>query len=150
MTLQKIAVIGISGSGKSTLARKLTGQTRLPLYHMDALFWKGNWEPVPEAEYLAEHAKLLEKEQWIIEGYIDSKMADRLKKADLVIYLDYSGFRCAWRIFCRYLKHRKESRPELPKEALENFDHKFLWMVLNRGERKDIESALQSAGVLDK
>lgn len=144
--MNKIAVVGISASGKSFFARKLADKTSLPIFHMDKLFWKGNWEAVPEPEYLKEHNLLIQKDKWIIEGYIDKNMADRLKFADLVIYLDYSGIRCAWQLIKRWLNHRNKSRPELPKEAKEKFTFKFFWLVLTRGERKDIEEAIKISG----
>ncbi len=144
MNPKKIAVIGISGSGKSVFARELTRQTGLPVFHMDTLFWKGNWEAVPETEYIEKQRELLVKnKEWIIEGYVDEALADRLKAADLIIYLDYPGLLCAWRVLRRWVEHRKESRPELPKEALEEFHMKFLWVVLARNERLGIEKALK-------
>ncbi len=143
MKPQRIAVIGIGGSGKSVLARKLAKQSDLPLFHMDALFWKGNWQAVSESEYIKDQEKLLaENNRWIIEGYVDEALVDRLEVADLVVYLDYSGPLCFWRVIRRWLQHRKESRPELPKEALERLDWKFLRVVLTRGERPGIEKAL--------
>lgn len=141
--ISKIAIVGISGSGKSILARQIVEKTNLPIIHMDTIFWKGNWQAVPEKEYLILHQEILKKDGWIIEGYIDEKMADRAKLADLVIYLDYPGWLCFWRVLLRYFKHKKESRPELPKEALESFSRRLLWVALTRGERKDIESALK-------
>ena len=121
MSHNRISVIGISGSGKSIFSRKLAECLQLPLFHMDQLFWKGNWEAIPEAEYLVKHAELIQRPQWIIEGYVDEKMSDRLKAADLVLYLDYSGARSAWHVLRRWFMHRKESRPELPSEARERF-----------------------------
>jgi adenylate kinase family enzyme len=41
--MQKIIVIGSSGSGKSTFSRKLSRAMNIPVYHLDALFWKPNW-----------------------------------------------------------------------------------------------------------
>ena len=143
--MNKIAVVGISASGKSIFARKLADKTGLPIFHMDKLFWKGNWEAVPEPEYLKEHDLLIQKDKWIIEGYIDKNMSDRLKFADMVIYLDYSGVRCAWQLIKRWVSHKKESRPELPKEAKEKPNFKFFWLVLTRGERKDVEEAIKIA-----
>ena len=143
--MNKIAVVGISGSGKSTVARKLAEKTDLPLFHMDQLFWKGNWEAIPEADYLIGHKELINKPKWIIEGYVDEKMSDRLKMADLVLYLDYSGVRSVWHVLRRWLKHRKESRPEIPAEAREKLKLKFLWVVLTQGERKGIEEAIKLA-----
>lgn len=144
--IQRIAIIGISGSGKSVCSRKIAELTRLPLYHMDNLFWRGNWQAVPEKEYLAEHELLIKKDRWIIEGYVDESMQSRLSRADLVIYLDYSGIRAAWHVLLRWVLHRKESRPELPAEALEKFPRRLLRVALTRGERPGIEKALASAG----
>ena len=132
----------MSGSGKSTVSRIIAEKTGLPLFHMDGLFWKGNWEAIPEDIYVESHKKLIEKDNWIIEGYIDDKMANRFERADLVLYLDYSRLLCFWRVILRWIQHRKESRPELPKEALETFSCNLLWTVLKRGERGCIESAL--------
>lgn len=139
---KKIAIIGVSASGKSTLSRKIAEKTSLPLFHMDMLYWKEDWQAVPESEYLKAHKLIVEKPEWIVEGYIDGKMANRLKNADLVIYLDYSGLRCAWQLTLRRIKYHKRNRPELPKEALERFKLKFFWLVLTRGEHKDIENAI--------
>ncbi len=140
---QKTAIVGISGSGKSTFARELAAQTGLPLHQMDALFWRKNWEPVPEADYVAAQAQILLSDQWIIEGYIDSALSDRAKAADLVIYLDLPGPLCAWRVLLRWIKHRGVARPELPVEARERLSLQFLWIILTRAERRAIEDALQ-------
>lgn len=111
---------------------------------MDQLFWKGKWEAVPEEEYLKSHEELIKKEDWIIEGYIEPRMANRLKLADKIIYLDFSGLRCVWRLIKRHFMHRKESRPELPKEAVEGaLEGTYLWTVLTRKERPEIESSLK-------
>ncbi len=140
---KRIAIVGISGSGKSTFSRKLAAITQLPLFHMDLLFWKDNWNAVPEPEYLQKHKELLEKDEWIIEGYIDKSMADRAKEADLIIYLDYSGIRCFLRGLKRIMKFHGKTRPELPQGCFDHFSHKFLWLMLTRGERKNIEEALE-------
>ncbi len=144
--MKKIAIAGISASGKSTISRTIAEKTGLPLFHMDQLFWKGNWEEIPEAEYLKTHAELIKKDEWIIEGYVDEKMSDRLKAADIVLYLDYSGVRCALQLVKRWVQHRKKSRPELHEDAQEKFSWSFLWLVLTRGERPRIEGALAESG----
>jgi hypothetical protein len=45
----------------------------------------------------------------------------------------------------RWRRHRRIARPELPPEAVERLDPRFLWVVLTRAERPAIEAAL--AGV---
>lgn len=110
---------------------------------MDSIFWRGNWEPVSEAECLEQHAKILrENDRWIIEGYVDAMMASRLQQADRVIYIDLPGYICAFRVLQRVYKHRNESRPELPKESLERFSLGFFLRVLFAKERVEISRAL--------
>lgn len=145
MEAKRIAIIGIGASGKSVFARKVAERTKLPLFYMDRLFWKGNWKAVPEEEYLKKHQELVKKDSWIIEGYIEENMANRLSRADIVLYLDYPGWLCAWRVIKRWLMHRKVSRFELPKEALEKFSRKFIWIVFTRAERIGIEKSLSIA-----
>lgn len=139
----RIAVIGISGSGKTRLARALALKADLPVTHMDALFWRGRWEPVPEADYLAEHARLIAGERWIIEGFIDPTMAERLHRADRVIFLDLPGWVCAWRVVKRWLAHRRVARAELPSDARERLGRAFLQTVVARAERPAILAALR-------
>lgn len=138
----RIAVIGISGSGKTRLARQIGAQTGLPLFHMDALFWQGDWWPVREADYLAAHADLIDSE-WIIEGYVDPAMALRLHHADRIYFLDPPGWLCALRVVSRWLVHRRKARPELPIEARERLSWRFLRLVMTRAERPNILAALQ-------
>ena len=140
----KIAILGITGAGKSTLARRIAKRTGLPLFHMDTLFWKGKWEEVPEAEYLANHEKILrENERWIIDGWLNDKMARRLTDADLIIYLDYPGWLVAIHYIERWLAHRKVARPELPEESRDRFKLHRLLLSLFRGERPEIEDAIR-------
>lgn len=110
---------------------------------MDSLFWRGAWESVPEAEYLARHERVVAEPAWIIEGYVDSAMSSRLRRAEQVIYLDFAGWFCAWRVLRRWFEHRRESRPELPVAARERLGLAFLLVVLRRAERPAIEAALQ-------
>ena len=112
---------------------------------MDLLFWRGRWEAVPEADYVAAQQALLAEPAWIIEGYIDPALAERARAADLIVYLDFSGPRCACRVLRRWWRHRRVARPELPPEAVERLGPRFLWVVLTRAERPAIEASL--AGV---
>ncbi len=48
--MKKIILIGSGGSGKSTLAKQLGNKLNIKVHHLDALFWKANWEGVPREE----------------------------------------------------------------------------------------------------
>ncbi len=138
----KIAIIGITGSGKSWAGRRLAEKTGLPLYHMDALFWKSGWTEVPEAEYIKGQEELLKNEKWIIEGYIDPPLVERALQAELIMYLDYSGWLCAWRYIRRSFEHHSVARQELPADCFDVFTWKRFWMILTRKERIQIERTL--------
>lgn len=140
--MQRIAIIGISGSGKTTFAYALQRATGLPLHHADQLFWRGQWQPVPQHEYLDAHSSLVSQGRWIIEGYVDSALSLRLRRADLIVYLDPPVWLCGFRVLKRWWMHRKTARPELPAEALERLSLRFLRVVLSAAERPAIETAL--------
>ena len=58
--MKKVLVLGCSGSGKSTFAIKLHEQTKLPLYHLDNVWWKADKTHITREEfdsYLAEMVK---------------------------------------------------------------------------------------------
>lgn len=67
---KKIILIGSGGSGKSTLARQLGNKLNIKVHHLDALFWKPNWEGVPREEQIAVQNNLIKDEKWIIDGII--------------------------------------------------------------------------------
>jgi len=144
MKEKKIAILGITGSGKSTFSRKLAQKARLPLFHMDALFWKSGWTETPEVEYTeGQSSILLNHDSWIIDGWVNEGLAERLRQADLILYLDYPGWLCAWRYIMRWLRHRKVARPELPPDCFDTFKLHRFFIILSRGERPEIEDALR-------
>jgi len=49
--LERVLVVGCAGAGKSTFARRLAARTRLPLIHLDQLYWKPGWVEAGEAEW---------------------------------------------------------------------------------------------------
>ena len=48
----KIMVIGCPGGGKSTFARALGEITKLPVYHLDMLFWNADKTNVDRETFL--------------------------------------------------------------------------------------------------
>lgn len=146
MQPNRVAVIGISGSGKSTFSRSIAKNLNLPLHHMDSLYWKSGWEEVAQDVWRALEDDIIVQEKWIIEGYICEDSLERLKRADIIYYLDVSGFRALVNCFTRWLKHRKVARTELMGSP-EKLSLKTCWMVLMRRERDEIESVLNKASV---
>lgn len=92
--MQRIALIGSPGAGKATLARCLGQALGLPVYHLDALYWKPGWEPTPRAEWRELQLRLVAGDRWLIDGNYGGTMAIRLTAADTVICLDLPRWVC--------------------------------------------------------
>ena len=131
---KKIVIVGASASGKSTFARKLGKKIDQPVTHIDAVMWLPGWEYIGDEKTVSFIKDLVQKESWILEGYIEKEArVDLFKQADSILYLDYPGWLSAWRYIKRWFKHRKSPRPELPGSP-EKFSFKFLKLVYTKGE----------------
>ncbi|MEI9997076.1 MAG: hypothetical protein WDM91_20945 [Rhizomicrobium sp.] len=141
--VDRIAVIGISAAGKSIFARALAARTGLPLLHGDQMEWLAGWRERPPGELKTLHAEWLARPRWIIEGWIDPERTARLDAADLVIDLDYSRWRCAWRMLQRM--RRAARRDEMPEGCVDRFRWRTLDTVFWKKERPFIDAALAAA-----
>ena len=87
--MRKVAVFGNAGGGKSTLARRLAEVTGLSLYPIDAIQFRAGGGAVPHEEYLRIHADLLDRDQWIIDGFGCVASAwERFSVPDTLVYVD--------------------------------------------------------------
>lgn len=91
---KKIIVIGCPGSGKSYFSKKLSAITKLPLYHLDLLYWRPNWQTTPADEFREKVIKVIEEPKWIIDGNYNSTLELRFLVADLVFFLDLPTENC--------------------------------------------------------
>ena len=87
--MQKALVIGCPGSGKSTFARALGDKTRIPVCHLDLLYWNADKTTVPADLFLSRLNDVLATEQWIIDGNFSRTLPLRLEHCDTVFFLDY-------------------------------------------------------------
>ena len=129
--MERILIIGCSGSGKTTLARKLGEKLKLPVVHLDRLWWTGNWENVTREEFDARLSEELEKPQWIIDGNYNRTMPQRLEKCDTVIYLDFNRFVCLWGAVKRVIRGYGKTRPDMGGNCPERFDWEFICWIWN-------------------
>jgi adenylate kinase family enzyme len=127
--VNRIAIIGPSGAGKSTLAVRLGEITGLPVFHLDAAYWKPNWTPTETSEWPAIVSEMAAREQWIIDGNFHATMEVRLKSADLIIYLDFPRRVCLWRVLKRWLHYMGQTRPDMGPGCREQMDWEFLKWV---------------------
>lgn len=106
-SIQKIAIIGSSGSGKSTFAKELSHTLHLPLFHLDSLYWKPNWEKTEKDAWIALQENLVQKSKWIIDGNYNSTLDIRICAADTIFFLNYSRITCISGVLRRYLTRKR-------------------------------------------
>ena len=124
--MERIMIIGCGGAGKSTLARELGRLTGLPVYHLDALYWKQGWEPTAKKEWALKIEELASEPRWIIDGNYSSTMEIRLRNADTIIFLDYSRWKNIYGIIKRRIMYRNKTRPDMHEGCKERLDWPFI------------------------
>lgn len=131
-------IIGGCGCGKTTLAKKLSDKLKLPLIHLDVLYWRDHWRNVSKDEFDELLLQEVTKPKWIIDGNYGRTIPLRLKYCDTVIYMDYSRVKCVYGVIKRVIKNYGKSRPDMGGYCPEKFDFKFFRSVwyFNKNNRK--------------
>ena len=128
--IKKIAIIGGPGTGKTTLAKNFSNELNLPVYHLDAIDHLENWKKRDKAERDKIILEKIAEPQWVIDGTYKNTLEQRIKDANMVIFLKYSWMARLKGILSRYFKLKGKEREEMPgcKEKLE---WKFVKFTLN-------------------
>jgi adenylate kinase family enzyme len=137
--MQRVLVIGSSGSGKTTLSRRLGTLLKLPVIHLDTLYWSPGWIEPDKAQWSETVRKVTGEKAWVLDGNYSGTLAQRIEAADTVVFLDLSRLVCVWRVLKRVVKHRGETRPEMPDGCPEKLNLAFLlwiWNYPSRSRRK--------------
>lgn len=108
--MKKAIIIGCPGSGKSTFARALHEITRLPLVHLDLLFWNADHTSVSREIFCERLDAAMQQEGWIIDGNFSFTMERRMIACDTVFFLDYPVEVCLDGVKSR----RGKVRPDIP------------------------------------
>ena len=121
---KRVAVIGCPGSGKSTFSRALRDATGLPLYHLDAIFWKEDRTTLSREEFYPLQREIIARDAWIIDGNYGSTMEWRVEACDLLVFLDYPAEVCLEGVRAR----RGQKRSDMPWVE-EGDDEEFLEFI---------------------
>lgn len=129
--MKRVSIIGSPGSGKSTLARLIAEYADLPIYHLDRLMWRPNWELVDRETQIHIQKEVTAKDEWIIDGNYSATLAIRLDRADVIVFLDFNRFLCIYRVFKRYMTYRNKTRPDMIEGNKERLEWEFIQYIWN-------------------
>lgn len=146
--IKRICIIGGSGTGKTTLSNNLSGALDIPVFHIDAAHHMANWVVRDKKERDELILNKTKEERWIIDGTYQATLEQRLEKADLVIFLDYSVMARLCGVMSRFFKHHGEERPDIPG-CREKIDFNFIKLVLSFKKTKR-PIILQKLGIIDR
>ena len=128
--INKIAIIGGAGTGKTTLADKFGEKLNLPVYHIDGIHHLENWKERDKAERDKIILEKVNEPKWIFDGTYRTTLEERVKNADLIIFLDYSNIARLKGVIGRFLKNPGKEKKEIPG-CKEQLDLKFIKWVWN-------------------
>jgi len=134
--MKRIMIIGSGGSGKSTFSRKLSEALGLPLYHLDAYYWKPGWIATPKQEWDEFLRELIQNDEWIIDGNYNRTIDIRISRADTIIFFDLPLWVTTYRIIKRRIKYHGRTRPDLNEGCPEQLDWEFIKWVWNFRKNK--------------
>ncbi len=103
--MKRVALIGCGGSGKTFLSKQLADLVKVPVTHLDAVYYDDEWNTLSKEKFAAVQEELVAASTWVIEGNYAGTMAIRLRAADTVIFLDIPPAACLWGIAQRRLRH---------------------------------------------
>lgn len=133
--LKRVAIIGAPGSGKTTLAIELKDIYKLPVVFLDSFYQLPNWvmrDPKERDEMILNETK---KEEWIIDGTFIDTLEERVKVADLIIFLDFSTKVQLKGIFKRFFSNIGKEKIDMPG-CKERLNPSFIAYVTTYNKRR--------------
>lgn len=140
----KISIIGGPGTGKSTLANNLGKELNLPIYHLDGINYLEKWEIRDKKERDKIILEKINGDKWVMDGTYRSTLESRIKKSDMIIFLNYSTLAKLKGIFSRYLKNKGKEREDISgcKEKM-TLDYIKMTIIWNKTKRNMINQVLE-------
>lgn len=123
--MNRIIVIGTSCSGKTTLASTLAQQLGVTHIELDALHWLPNWVERDNTEFAELVEKAIQTERWVMDGNYSIVRDITWKRADTIIWLNYSFPLVIYRALSRTIR-RTITRERCCGNNVESFRQSFL------------------------
>jgi adenylate kinase family enzyme len=132
----RIVVIGNAAGGKSTLARHLARRRGLPLIELDRLLWQQGWQLTPEADYTRQHAEIIARDRWVIDGLgRQDSIAERLARATEIVLIDMPLWMHFWLAAERQLAWAQRRLDDPPAGAAEMPPTRELFRTMSEVDR---------------
>ena len=119
--MKKVMVIGCPGSGKTTFSVRLNTITKIPLYHLDAVWHKSDKTHIPREEFDGRIREIFATDSWIIDGNYNRTIEMRLKECDTVFLFDLPTRVCLHGARAR-LGEKRYDLPWMEKELDPEFE----------------------------
>lgn len=103
----RISVVGPTGSGKSFLARALAAHWNLPLYELDNFRRAGNTDGPDRGQFIDAVSRIAAGEEWIADGHYRDVRDIIWRRAQLIVWLNYSLRVIALQLFRRFSVKRR-------------------------------------------
>jgi adenylate kinase family enzyme len=127
--MKRACVVGSGGAGKSTFSRRLGDLLGIEVVHLDALFWLPGWVQREREQFDELVKEALAKDAWVMDGNYNRTQPLRFPASDTIIFLDYPGWLCLYRVLKRWWVHRGQTRPDMGLGCPESIDAEFLLWV---------------------
>lgn len=124
----KIVIIGNTGSGKTTFAKEVSRLLNIPIFHLDKYFWKEHWVARTYEERRQYIIKIIDQENWVIEGNYVHHFDEMCAAADLVIFLDIPKYILLWKTLRRQV-FGSRIRPDLGSHNRVQIDFPFIRLL---------------------
>lgn len=153
--MKRVLIIGGNGCGKTTFAKELAYVLKLPLIHLDALYWRDHWTHAANEEFDLLLRKELVKPTWIMDGNMKRTLPVRLTYCDTVIFMDYPRRICVFGAIRRFFKNYGKSRPDMGGYCPERLSKesvgfiKSIW-IHDKENRRQFCELLNQAGNVNK
>lgn len=149
--MERVIVLGVSaGVGKSSFAMNLSEKLAIPVYHLDAYFWKPGWVESSEKEFSEKQQKLVDQDCWIIEGNYASTYEIRRQKADTLVYLELPLYVCLYRVIKRRILNHGKTRPDMAIDCPEKVDKDFLTFIISTYHARKVKMRKRMAQFIEE
>lgn len=135
---QRIMIVGGSGSGKTWLTHHLATLGGLPAHHVDGMKWRPRFRRRRLTRVSAMTRKVHAKPFWILEGAHYETAAERVDRADALIWMEVSRPVRVLRVIWRAIRYSGKVRPAMSPGCTERLGPHTIRVVRHAWVSPDI------------